>query len=115
LIDVYDAPKCRFAQLEKTGLKLRRQCDKTDNQGRDLRSRVSLTKSENHFAGVQNTIAPFKKELIDALAEIQYLVIKINMVISKTPRYSEGVELATIQKAEGSSIFRSQNSLLKKE
>jgi uncharacterized protein (DUF362 family) len=60
-----------------------------------MRSRVSLVRSEDHYDGVKRSVAPFKQSLISALSGIPSLVIKINLVITRTPRYSQGVELAT--------------------
>ena len=47
-------------------------------------------KSENHFEGVH-----LRTDVEKTLSEISSLVIKINLVITRTPRYSNGVELAT--------------------
>lgn len=60
-----------------------------------MRSRVSLARSEDHYGGVKKSVEPFKQSLISALSGISPLVIKINLVITRTPRYSQGVELAT--------------------
>jgi len=57
--------------------------------------RVSLARSADHFRGVQESLRPLEQSLISALSAITSLVIKINLVITRTPRYSQGVELAT--------------------
>ena len=60
-----------------------------------MKSRVSLARSEDHYNGVKKSLEPFKQSTISALSGISSVVIKINLVITRTPRYSEGVELAT--------------------
>ena len=55
---------------------------------------VSLARSEDHFHGVQKSLEPLKQSLMCALEDKSSLVIKINLVITRTPRYNEGVELA---------------------
>jgi uncharacterized protein (DUF362 family) len=56
---------------------------------------VSLSKSNNHYDGVQHVLKPIEGELRKALSKISSVVIKINLVITKTPAYNKGVELAT--------------------
>ena len=52
-------------------------------------------KSENHFEGVQQSLEQLRTDVEKTLSEISSLVIKINLVITRTTRYSNGVELAT--------------------
>jgi uncharacterized protein (DUF362 family) len=58
-------------------------------------SLVALARSDDHYPGVQTSLRLLKEQLITALMEVETLVVKINMVITKTPRYPMGVELAT--------------------
>ena len=60
-----------------------------------IKSRVSLVKSSGHFEGVQKSLAHIKYDVEKSLSETSSLIIKINLVITRTPRYSGGVELAT--------------------
>ena len=62
---------------------------------KSLKSKISLVKSENHFEGVQQSLEQLRTDVEKTLSEISSLVIKINLVITRTPRYSNGVELAT--------------------
>ena len=52
-------------------------------------------KSKDHFQGVQQSLEHIKNDVEKSLSEFSPLVIKINLVITRTPRYSDGVELAT--------------------
>ncbi|MBN1267797.1 MAG: DUF362 domain-containing protein [Anaerolineales bacterium] len=56
---------------------------------------VSLVRSEDHYEGELQSLEPFRQRMQIALSDIDSLVLKINLVITRTPRYSEGVELAT--------------------
>lgn len=60
-----------------------------------MKSKISLVKSENHFEGVQQSLEQLRTDVEKTLSEISSLVIKINLVITRTTRYSNGVELAT--------------------
>jgi uncharacterized protein (DUF362 family) len=60
-----------------------------------MQSKVSLVKSKGHYKGVKDSLKPFQSSLSDCLSDISELVIKINLVITRTPAYSKGVELAT--------------------
>ena len=57
-------------------------------------SSVSLIKTNDHYNGVKETLLPIKDEIRRALSNIDSLVIKINLVITKTPRRPEGVLFA---------------------
>jgi uncharacterized protein (DUF362 family) len=57
--------------------------------------KVSLAKSEDHYGGVQRSLEPIKQDIKKSLSDVSSLVIKINLVITRTPRYNKGVELAT--------------------
>ena len=52
-------------------------------------------KSKDHFQGVQQSLEHIENDVEKSLSEFSPLVIKINLVITRTPRYSDGVELAT--------------------
>lgn len=52
-------------------------------------------KSENHFEGVQQSLEQLRTDVEKTLSELSSLAIKINLVITRTTRYSNGVELAT--------------------
>ena len=56
---------------------------------------VSLVKSRDHYTGVQNSLEPLKDDMKRSFSTLSSLLIKINLVITRTPAYSEGVELAT--------------------
>ena len=60
-----------------------------------MKSKISLVKSENHFEGVQQSLEQLRTDVEKTLSEISSLVIKINLVITRTTHYSNGVELAT--------------------
>jgi uncharacterized protein (DUF362 family) len=62
---------------------------------KSMKSKISLVKSENHFEGVQQSLEQLRTDVEKTLSEISSLVIKINLVITRTTRYSNGVELAT--------------------
>jgi len=57
-------------------------------------SSISLVKSNDHYEGVQRVLLPINDELQSALSSIDTLVIKINLVITKTPRRPNGVLFA---------------------
>jgi uncharacterized protein (DUF362 family) len=56
---------------------------------------ISLARSADHYDGVRRTLAPFAQHIAQDLSGVPSLVVKVNLVISRTPRYSQGVELAT--------------------
>ncbi len=60
-----------------------------------MKSRLFLTRSPDHYSGVKASLKPFRQSLASAVSRIPSLVIKINLVITRTPAYGEGVELAT--------------------
>jgi uncharacterized protein (DUF362 family) len=60
-----------------------------------LQSKVSLVQSETSYGGVQKALEPMKDDLKNVLSDVSSMVIKINLVITRTPRYSKGVETAT--------------------
>ena len=55
---------------------------------------ISLLRSKDHYAGVTASLEPFSTDLRSVLSEVSSMVIKINLVITRTKAYSEGVELA---------------------
>jgi uncharacterized protein (DUF362 family) len=64
-------------------------------RGENIMPKVSLVKSKNHYRGVQRSLENIKNDVKKSLSDVSSLVIKINLVITRTPRYSKGVELAT--------------------
>jgi uncharacterized protein (DUF362 family) len=57
--------------------------------------KVSLVKSKDNYEGVQRSLEHINNDIKKSLSDALPLVIKINLVITRTPRYSNGVELAT--------------------
>jgi uncharacterized protein (DUF362 family) len=57
--------------------------------------KVSLVKSKDNYEGVQRSLEHIKNGIKKSLSDVSSLVIKINLVITRTPSYSNGVELAT--------------------
>jgi uncharacterized protein (DUF362 family) len=70
-------------------------CGNTSRRVKSMKSKISLVKSESHFEGVQQSLAHIQSDVEKSLSTISSLIIKINFVITRTPRYSGGVELAT--------------------
>ena len=60
-----------------------------------MNPKVSVAKSKDHYSGVQESLELLKDDMERFLSPLSSLLIKINLVITKTPRYSKGVELAT--------------------
>jgi uncharacterized protein (DUF362 family) len=60
-----------------------------------MNPKVSLAKSKDHYNGVQSSLELLKDDMKRSFSALSSLLIKINLVITKTPAYSEGVELAT--------------------
>ncbi|MBN1438664.1 MAG: hypothetical protein JW929_04565 [Anaerolineales bacterium] len=52
-----------------------------------MKTVVSLARSKDHFSGVSRSLLPLRRELARALTGVPAVVIKINMVVAKTPRY----------------------------
>lgn len=59
------------------------------------KSKVSLVKSSAHYPGVLKSLRILEPSIKTIIASLPAIVIKINLVITRTPRYSTGVELAT--------------------
>jgi uncharacterized protein (DUF362 family) len=59
-----------------------------------VESIISLVKSEEHYHSIQKVLAPLKKDIRTALSKINNLVIKINLVVTKTARRPNGVDIA---------------------
>jgi uncharacterized protein (DUF362 family) len=55
---------------------------------------ISLVKSNEHYRSIQQVLIPLKKDIKKALSKVNSLVIKINLVITKTPRRPHGVDIA---------------------
>ncbi len=62
---------------------------------KNLTSALSLCRSTSHYDGVRNALGPLEEQLRASLSKISSLVIKINLVITRTPAYDRGVPLAT--------------------
>lgn len=60
-----------------------------------MKSKTSLSRSPDHYSGVEQSLELLKQNITEAISDLSYLVIKINLVITRTPRYGNGVELAT--------------------
>jgi uncharacterized protein (DUF362 family) len=60
-----------------------------------LKSKISLVKSKSHYEGVKSSLTPFREDLKNKISNLSSIVIKINLVITRTPAYNKGVELAT--------------------
>jgi uncharacterized protein (DUF362 family) len=60
-----------------------------------MRPLVALVKSSDHYQGVRDSLRPLRNHIKLALSKISYVIIKINLVITRTPAYNKGVELAT--------------------
>lgn len=59
-----------------------------------METTISLIKSEEHYNSIQQVLVPFKKDIEKALSKINNLVIKINLVVTQTPRRPNGVNIA---------------------
>jgi uncharacterized protein (DUF362 family) len=59
-----------------------------------MKTIVSLIKSNEHYHGTQEVLVPFEKNLKMLLSKISKVVIKINLVVTRTPRRPEGVDIA---------------------
>lgn len=59
-----------------------------------MENTISLVKSKEHYHSIQQVLAPFEKNIKAAFSKINRLVIKINLVVTQTPRRPEGVNIA---------------------
>jgi uncharacterized protein (DUF362 family) len=59
-----------------------------------MEATISLVKSKEHYHSIQQVLIPLKKDIKAALSKINSLVIKINLVVTKTPRRPNGVDIA---------------------
>jgi uncharacterized protein (DUF362 family) len=59
-----------------------------------LETSISLVKSNDHYNSIQQALGPFEANLKNILSTINRLVIKINLVITSTPRRPQGVDFA---------------------
>lgn len=55
---------------------------------------ISLVKSTDHYNSIQNLLMPFEIQFKEILSKINKIVIKINLVITSTPKRPHGVEFA---------------------
>jgi hypothetical protein len=59
-----------------------------------METTLSLVKGKEHYQGIQHVLIPLEKDMKKALSKINRLVIKINLVVKKTPRRPQGVDIA---------------------
>lgn len=59
-----------------------------------METTISLIKSKEHYYGIQQVLIPFEKDIKEALSKINRIVIKINLVVTQTPRHPKGVNIA---------------------
>jgi len=59
-----------------------------------METTISLVKSKEHYQSIQQVIIPLGKDIKKALSKSNRLVIKINLVVTKTPRRPQGVDIA---------------------
>jgi hypothetical protein len=59
-----------------------------------MESKISLVKSKEHYTGIKKVLLPLQNDIKEIIEKIDTLVIKINLVITITPRRPTGVELA---------------------
>lgn len=55
---------------------------------------VSLFRSTDHYEGILTSLHPFTEDLKSTLSNVSSIVIKINLVITRTKAYNKGVDLA---------------------
>lgn len=55
---------------------------------------ISLIKSKEHYHSIQEVLMPFEENMKRALSKINRVVIKINLVVTQTPRRPNGVNIA---------------------
>jgi uncharacterized protein (DUF362 family) len=60
-----------------------------------MKSKISLLKSKSHYKGVKGSLTSFREDIKKRISNLSSIVIKINLVITRTPAYNKGVELAT--------------------
>jgi uncharacterized protein (DUF362 family) len=59
-----------------------------------METTISLVKSNEHYRSIQQVLIPLEKDIKKALSKVNSLVIKINLVITETPRRPHGVDIA---------------------
>jgi uncharacterized protein (DUF362 family) len=59
-----------------------------------METTISLVKSKEHYQSIQQVLIPLEQKIKKALSKINKLVIKINLVVTKTPRRPQGVNIA---------------------
>jgi uncharacterized protein (DUF362 family) len=60
-----------------------------------MNPKVSVAQSTDHYNGVQSALELLKDDMKRSFSPHSSVLIKINLVITKTPAYRKGVELAT--------------------
>ena len=59
-----------------------------------METAISLIKSKEHYHSIQQVLSPFAKEIKKILSDMNRIVIKINLVVTQTPRRPKGVGIA---------------------
>lgn len=59
-----------------------------------METAISLIKSKEHHHSIQQVLTPFAKEIKKILSDMNRIVIKINLVVTQTPRRPKGVGIA---------------------
>ena len=59
-----------------------------------MKTTISLIQSEEHYNSNQKVLIPFERDIKKALSKINIIVIKINLVVTRTPRRPNGVNIA---------------------
>ncbi len=59
-----------------------------------METRISLVKSKEHYHSIQQVLSPFEKNIREVLSKFNTIVIKINLVVTRTPRRPKGVNIA---------------------
>ncbi len=59
-----------------------------------MKSKISLVKSKEHYAGSKRVLRSLQKDIQEITEKIDTVVIKINLVVTVTPRRPDGVKLA---------------------
>ena len=59
-----------------------------------METTISLIKSKEHYHSIQQVLIPLEKDIKKVLSKINRIVIKINLVVTQTPRRPKGVDIA---------------------
>jgi uncharacterized protein (DUF362 family) len=69
-------------------------CGVRHNHKEVMETMISLIKSKGHYHSIQQVLLPFEKDIKKAFSKINRIVIKINLVVTQTPRRPKGVNIA---------------------